>query len=286
MKTYQDLFWPSSSPILTFTFLQLCQPHFMSRRDACLIWRMETFSFIRKDVSTILVCCSFFFDDVKLLFLGPSENIWSSSCISDLAMSVVEQLFQAQGIVLYQSNQKTLIIFLIESGTSFLNKFWLCKSYNYLIFSSTSQTSPGKTNIQNILKGQFVPECSFFSTSCWILEAFFLLILLSLTLIIVLGNTFTVATLAMENKKTVYQFLQVTQLTWQLRFCVWNISDQPLHCWCPSGPLWTSHHCHHLHTFTHPNCNCGRFHGPRSILQVPTSTGGILSWFQQCSQNR
>lgn len=40
-----------------------------------------------------------YFGSELVLVEGPNENIWSSPCISDLSMIVVDELLQARGIV-------------------------------------------------------------------------------------------------------------------------------------------------------------------------------------------
>ena len=104
--------------------------------------------------------------------LGPSDNLWSSPCFSDLSLALVETLFQAS-----------------QSGVAYLNRFWPFELYNFVIFSLEPDCG--------------LSDVSYYSTL--ILSA----VLLLVGLVTILGNLATIFTLSSDTKKTCYYYLQI-----------------------------------------------------------------------------
>ena len=104
--------------------------------------------------------------------LGPSDNLWSSPCFSDLSLALVETLFQAS-----------------QSGVAYLNRFWPFELYNFVIFSLEPDCG--------------LSDVSYYSTL--MLSA----VLLLVGLVTILGNLATIFTLSSDTKKTCYYYLQI-----------------------------------------------------------------------------
>ena len=157
-------------------------------------------------------------------------------------MTVVETLFQAQG------NCKIAVSKILWTPPQTLDPlFWTSSGFVSLTTISFSQAMMNPHLVMFMVEiMSFIhlyPGCSLFSSTCWILETFFLIILFSLTLIIVVGNLLTMVTLAIEQKKTLYQFLQVKQnyavwfflyFQFQINLCIADI------LLAISGPLTTA----------------------------------------------